>query len=140
MLRRASEIFAEITLGSFAGLAADVTEDDTPVLVGRRNGSKVTVEGMSDGTRDQLYLALRLAAIERHLEQHEPMPLLLDDLLVNFDDARAKAILRVLAGFSRRIQVLLFTHHQHLAAIARKTLPKDSAEYHCLLVPAISGK
>ena len=49
---------------------------------------------MSDGTADQLYLALRLASLETYLDDHEPIPLVVDDILVNFDDARALAALR----------------------------------------------
>ena len=43
---------------------------------------------MSDGTLDQLYLALRLASIEQHLASQEPMPLVLDDIFIHFDDGR----------------------------------------------------
>jgi hypothetical protein len=41
---------------------------------------------MSDGSRDQLYLALRLATLEQHLDQAEPMPFVVDDILIGFDD------------------------------------------------------
>ena len=62
LVKRASEHFAALTLGSFAGLITDFNEKDDPVLTGfRTEGERVTVAGMSSGTRDQLYLALRLA-------------------------------------------------------------------------------
>ena len=57
---------------------------------------------------------LRLAALDRYLEEHEPMPLILDDLLITFDDERAIAILPQLAALAKRTQICLFTHHQHL--------------------------
>ena len=44
------------------------------------------MEGMSNGTRDQLYLALRLASLEKYMESSEPMPFIVDDILVDFDD------------------------------------------------------
>ena len=70
---------------------------------------------LSDGTADQLFLALRLAGIENNLAKlEEPLPVILDDILINFDDARALSTLRCLAGFSSKTQVILFTHHQHL--------------------------
>jgi uncharacterized protein YhaN len=81
-------------------------------------GSSVGTSGMSDGTADQLYLALRLASIEEYLSSAQPLPLVADDLLVNFDDSRASAALRVLAALGRRTQVLFFTHHWHLVDIA----------------------
>ncbi len=58
------------------------------VLIGRRGRDEVPVEGMSDATRDQLYLALRIAALEQHFRANGPMPVVADDLLINFDDRR----------------------------------------------------
>ncbi|MCC6202010.1 MAG: AAA family ATPase [Gammaproteobacteria bacterium] len=114
LLHRAAEVFARITLGSFSGLAID-HDDGHQVLTGvRPSGSRVTVAGMSQGTRDQLYLALRLAAIEQHLAERGPFPVIVDDLLVQFDDARALATLALLVELSARTQVLCFTHHRHL--------------------------
>ena len=105
-------------------------------MIGRRpDGSNVHVEGMSEGTRDQLYLALRLAALDRHLEEHEPMPLILDDLLSTFDDERAKAILPQLAQLAKRTQSLLFTHHAHLIELARETLGNEGFKLHRLVDP-----
>ncbi|HYG62476.1 MAG TPA: AAA family ATPase [Thermoanaerobaculia bacterium] len=119
LLRRAGELFATLTLGSFAGLQTDYDEKDDPVLVGvRAEGQRVRVEGMSDGARDQLYLALRLATLEKHLAHAEPLPFVVDDILINFDDRRSEATLRVLAELSKRTQVILFTHHERLKEMA----------------------
>lgn len=90
------------------------------VLEGQRNDGKlVGISGMSDGTRDQLYLALRLAALELHLEQALPLPFIADDLFINYDDARARAGLEVLAGISERTQVIFLSHHDHLVPAVR---------------------
>ena len=130
LLRRAGEIFAAVTLGSFEALGASFAEDDRPLLVGLRQGAEVAVDGMSDGTRDQLYLALRLAAIEHHQQRHEPMPLILDDLLVTFDDRRSRAILPILSDMGRANQVLLFTHHRHLLDLAKTLLSEQRLHVH----------
>lgn len=115
VIREAGELFARLTRGSFAGLKVDFDEKDNPVLLGLRpSGEGVGVRGMSDGTLDQLYLSLRLASLQRYLEQHEPLPFILDDLLVNFDDIRAAETLKVLAEFASKTQVLFFTHHRSL--------------------------
>jgi len=120
LLERAGAHFAVLTRGSFAGLRADFNEKDEPVLVGvRPNDERVHVEGMSSGTRDQLYLALRLAALEKYMDSAEPMPFIVDDILVHFDDDRAHATLGVLAGLAQRTQVILFTHHARLVEQAR---------------------
>jgi uncharacterized protein YhaN len=119
LLRRAGELFATLTLGSFAGLQTDFDDRDEPVLVGvRAEGRPVRVEGMSDGTRDQLYLALRLATLEKYLAHGEPLPFVVDDILINFDDRRSEATLKVLAELSKSTQVILFTHHERLRDMA----------------------
>lgn len=74
--------------------------------------------GMSDGSRDQLYLALRIATLEQHLKKGEPMPFVVDDILIGFDDNRTRVCLEVLAELSTRIQVLLFTHHRRVLELA----------------------
>jgi len=85
----------------------------------RSDGARLGVEGMSSGTRDQLYLALRLATAETY-SQGEPLPFIVDDVLVNFDEERTAATLRVLREMGRHTQVILFTHHRHLAALAEE--------------------
>ena len=110
-----SRYFHELTLGSFSGLLTDENDQGEPVLVGTRpNGARVLVERMSSGTRDQLYLALRLASLEWRLAGHEPMPFILDDILVNADDARSKAALKILGELAAKTQVILFTHHRRI--------------------------
>lgn len=119
LLRRAGEVFAALTLGRYAGLRSDFDDRDEPVLVGfREDGRRVRVEGMSIGTRDQLYLALRVATLERYLVQAEPLPFVVDDILIHFDDERSAATLEVLAGLSARTQVILFTHHSQIRDLA----------------------
>jgi uncharacterized protein YhaN len=123
VLRRASELFASVTDGRFVGLAPDYDAGDTPVLVGLRpEGEKVLVQGMSDGTQDQLYLALRLASLEKFVGEGEPLPLLVDDALVNFDDDRAKAALRIMAELAKKTQVIFLTHHSHLVELAKESV------------------
>jgi len=121
LLERAGTLFTRLTLGSFSGLKTDYSENDEPVLQGvRPDGNVVDVSGMSDGTLDQLYLSLRLATLEKYLETNEPMPFIVDDILIRFDDDRARATLEVLADLSKKTQVLFFTHHARLAELAKE--------------------
>lgn len=125
ILRRASEIFKRLTAGSFDGLQVELDDRDVPVVTGvRLGGASVTVDGMSNGTRDQLFLALRVVIIEHHVAAKGPMPFIADDLLVDFDDQRGAAALGILGELSEQTQVLVFTHHAHLPALAEKVLPK----------------
>jgi uncharacterized protein YhaN len=121
VLTRASELFSRLTLGEHDGLTTAFGDDDKPVLVAiRKNKEQVEVAGLSDGTRDQLYLALRLAAIEDHVVRVAPCPVILDDILIHSDDLRASAALQVLAEIAQRTQVLFFTHHSRLADLGSK--------------------
>ncbi|MDG2384789.1 MAG: AAA family ATPase [Pirellulaceae bacterium] len=127
VLSRASEIFRHTTLKAFRELRADFSDTGEPVLTGVRdvNDQGVSVSGMSDGTCDQLYLALRIASLESWLDRHEPIPFIVDDVLLNFDDERAAASLQVLAELSQRTQVVFFTHHQHLVDLSKQTVPAE---------------
>ncbi|HEV3025672.1 MAG TPA: AAA family ATPase [Pirellulales bacterium] len=121
VVERASSLFAELTAGSFAALRADYDDAGAGVLVGvRPDGRTVGVEAMSDGTADQLYLALRLASLENYLAEKEPLPFIVDDILIRFDDERSTATLKVLAQLSQRTQVIFFTHHEHLVDLAER--------------------
>jgi uncharacterized protein YhaN len=120
VLQIASKYFSKLTIGSFAGLRTDVDDNGNPILVGvRHDNTQVSVEGLSDGTCDQLYLALRIATLEWRLETSEPMPFIVDDILINFDDDRSKATLKVLADLSEKNQVILFTHHSRIVEEAK---------------------
>ena len=85
----------------------------------------VAVGAMSEGTTDQLFLALRLAEIEQSVAADVRLPSLADDLFVNFDEERSEAGFRVMAELAKSTQVLFFTHHPHLAAIARTVVGAD---------------
>ncbi len=123
ILKRAGELFAILTGGSFQTLQLEFDDDDNVELAGmRQDGRRVAVAGMSDGTVDQLYLALRIAAIEDYIDHAEPMPFIADDLFINFDDKRAAAGFRVLNELAKKTQVLFFTHHKHLLDVAREAL------------------
>lgn len=126
MLLRASELFSTLTIGRYAALRID-NDAGAPRLLGMRNDGRTVVEvdAMSEGTTDQLFLALRLAAVEQSVASGIRLPFLADDLFVNFDDERSEAGFRVLAELAKTTQVLFFTHHPHLASIARSVVGAD---------------
>ncbi len=76
---------------------------------------------LSCGTEQQLYLAVRCGLVREYCSHAEPMPVMVDDVLVNFDPMRQGAAARVLAELSDICQVLVFTCHPHTAEHFRQT-------------------
>jgi uncharacterized protein YhaN len=125
LLHRASTIFSTLTSGSFSKLIVDF-EREPMVLEGlRSDGKPVGISGLSDGTRDQLYLALRLAALEMHLAQAMPLPFIADDLFINYDDVRSKAGFEALRELSEQTQVIFLNHHDHLIPTVQEVFGKQ---------------
>ncbi len=139
LLRRAGELFSILTCGSFTSLQL-VFDDEKPQLAGMRaDKTTVRVSGMSAGAADQLYLALRIAAVEDFVDQGVPLPFIADDLFVNFDDKRAAAGFAVLAELAKKTQVIFLTHHQHLVEIARRAVGADVSTITLPLQPSAIG-
>ncbi|WP_326541191.1 AAA family ATPase [Pseudorhodoferax sp.] len=125
LLQRASALFAQLTLGGFTRLLPDLETTPPRLIALRAGGEQVGVDGLSEGTRDQLFLALRLAALELQIEGDRPLPFIADDLFVNFHDSRSRAGLAALGELARRTQVIFLTHHEHLVPVARQVLGPD---------------
>jgi uncharacterized protein YhaN len=133
VLAKAKEIFRDLTLGEWTTLQTNYDESDNPILEGVRSDTKaVGVDGMSDGTRDALFLALRLASLHHYFSTHEPIPFIVDDIFINLDDRRAVAAFKALLDLSDKTQVIFFTHHRHLCELAKSALPKERLLLHTL--------
>jgi uncharacterized protein YhaN len=120
MLKRIEHWFGMLTRGAYPHVGTDQTDDGEAALVLTQAGlphEPKRVHQLSEGTRDQLYLALRLAAIERH---PAALPFIADDILQTSDDDRAEAALAAMLDLSQTTQVILLTHHQHIALLAQR--------------------
>jgi uncharacterized protein YhaN len=123
LLRRANELFTRFTLGSFVELFVDVNERGTGELIGRQRDRVLKrVPQMSKGTREQLFLALRIAAIERYVASSGPVPVIFDDVFVESDSPRSERIFDALGELATLTQVIVLTHHEHLIDVGRKAL------------------
>ncbi|MGV9380025.1 AAA family ATPase [Nonomuraea sp. NPDC003707] len=131
VLARASLLFGHLTLGGYSGLELD-QDGDSPVVLARRGAELLSADQLSEGTRDQLYLALRLASLERYAEEDRPLPFIVDDIFMTFDDQRTIAALGVLHDMADRFQTIVFTHHEHLVELAQTELPPDRVHVHRL--------
>lgn len=110
LAKEAAAIFGRLTDGRYdeITLARDLTAK------ARRTGDPVgwELDYLSEGAKDQLYLALRLAVCRLALPGDDPCPIVLDDALVAFDRKRMEAALELLREQAKVRQILLFTCHE----------------------------
>jgi len=117
-LREASGYLERFTEGRYRRVWTPLGED--VLRVDDAGGRALPVEVLSRGTREQLFLSLRLALAGGYARAGAALPLVLDDVLVNFDAARAKAAARVLRDFAAEgHQLLVFTCHEHIVKLFR---------------------
>ncbi len=90
----------------------------------------LTLAEMSDGSRDQLFLALRLGGLARYVKANGPMPFIVDDVLVHFDDDRSATALAALGELGKETQVVFFTHHKHLISLAESSVSDEILRVH----------
>jgi uncharacterized protein YhaN len=126
VVARASEIFSAVTDGYYTrlvprGVDSGARERGFDVLSSQ--GARVDAAELSRGTVEQLYLCLRLALAETFAERAVALPLVMDDVLVNFDPERARGIAEALAATAACHQVLLFTCHPHVVELLRDVVP-----------------
>ena len=119
VVRAASRHFERITGGRYARVMAPPGDGD--VRVETHGGEARTSDELSRGTAEQLYLALRFGLIEEFARSAEPLPVVMDDILVNFDVDRASRAAVAIGDLAERHQVLYFTCHRHVAELLDPT-------------------
>ena len=137
----ASKIFAHITHGEYTGITA-TAEEGAFHAVHRSGTLKDPEKELSQGTKEQLYLALRLGYIQNHASNAEPVPVFMDDILVNFDKKRAWHAAETLLQFAQGNQVLFFTCHpstaEMFAQVASGIAPLVPTNYYDIIGGNIS--
>ena len=122
MLHQVESLLSQLTAGRYVRVQRMLDE---------RGTLKISADGqqwlepaqLSRGTREQLYLAIRLAYIQHYCEKSEPLPIVMDDILVNFDDRRCNETLQVLARLSENWQIIFLTCHEMMVEKVRRILP-----------------
>ena len=121
LLARIGEVFAAITGGAQAGVRVEDSRDgQVMVALEADRVTRKSLDQLSEGTCDQLYLALRIAALEDYARGGSALPFIADDILQTFDDPRTTATLGALLGLSEQVQVIVLTHHRHVGELAAR--------------------
>lgn len=124
--KKAAKLLAEITDGRFQGVDLQGTELELSVREHTAAPPR-SVLSLSGGTLDELYLSLRLAICETIFDETEAVPILLDDVFVNYDDARLARMLAYLKELAKKRQIILFSCHK------RETqMLQGDAEVNCI--------
>ncbi len=118
VIQSAQKIFSQITNEKYQRIFKPLDSDD--ILADENSGMRKNVYQMSRGSREQLYLAMRLGLIEEYETRSEPLPIIMDDVLVNFDDSRGRKVLEILSSFAEKRQVIVLTCHRHTVEIYRE--------------------
>ncbi|PEN13538.1 hypothetical protein CRI94_09505 [Longibacter salinarum] len=115
VIRRASSIVSTVTRGRYERL--ELQDDGQRLVTFAENGTHpVTVAPpLSQGTLDQIYLAIRLAIVDHLDDGRDTLPLFLDEVFVNWDQERRRGAFDVLAEMAERRQLFFFTCHPYFA-------------------------
>jgi uncharacterized protein YhaN len=115
VIQRASEFFSHMTDGRYPRLYQPVGE--STVTVEDSDGATKKPEELSRATKEQVYLALRLGAIEEVISNQEGLPVIIDEVLVNFDPERARRAVEAFVQLAKHTQVIVFTCHPWIAEL-----------------------
>lgn len=124
VLEEASRTFSLITRRYDRISQVDAADGRLEIAVTEKNGARKSTDQLSRGTLEQLYLSLRLGLAEEFSRRAISLPMVLDDVLVNFDPSRAKRLAEGLSDFAKRHQVLLFTCQPSTRELFREVDPE----------------
>ncbi len=122
MLRHVESLLKQITGGRYVAIRRRLDDQQTPQIRAADGQWKEPAE-LSTGTREQLYLAIRLAYVRHYCGTSESLPMVMDDILVNFDDQRARNTLTCLAEISKDVQIIFLTCHEATVQLAGSVIP-----------------
>ena len=119
VLKATSNVFEHITDGRYPTVFKSI--DSSEFKIRDKHDSSKSIGEMSRGTMEQLFLSIRLGLIKVYEDTGaEPMPIIMDDILVNFDDARGPLAIQALVEFARDRQIIVLTCHQNTLDIYKK--------------------
>lgn len=117
IMKMANEFLKDMTMGKYA---LHISENGKDIYIEDSMHGVKTEKIWSSGTGDQVYLAIRLAMALSFGEHIEPLPIVLDDIFVRFDEKRQRETLRFLMDLGKKQQIFLFTCHERTMHIAEE--------------------
>jgi uncharacterized protein YhaN len=125
MIVEVSRIFRQMTCGAYQQIECSLDQgEEHPLKVRHRDGELRNTMQLSSGTAEQLYLAIRLAYVTEYQRSSEPLPMVMDDVLVNFDEHRALQTLQLLIELSQSMQILFLTCHRRTIDLLHRLQPQ----------------
>lgn len=121
VIKEAQSFFSKMTLGRYPQIFAPL--DEAKIYVIDRDGHQKEIQDLSRGTAEQLYLSLRFGFIREFSKRSESLPIVFDDILVNFDPKRFKAACEGIKELSETNQVLYFTCHPETVDMLSAIMP-----------------
>jgi hypothetical protein len=118
VLRESEHFFQTITNGRYQAIVTPHGEESIEVV--GANGSRYQLDILSRGTAEQLYLSLRFGYIQEFGRRARPLPVVMDDILVNFDPLRARASISAILELADRNQILFFTCHPETVSLIKE--------------------
>ena len=118
VIKYSSSIFKELTQNKYDRISISLTDNDVKIHTADEKIRQI--DSLSRGTKEQLLLALRLGFIQAYEEKNEPLPIVLDDVMVNFDNYRSASFATILNQFSKQRQAIVFTCHKHVRDLFEK--------------------
>ncbi len=115
VIKAAAGVFARITDHAYEMIIkpAEISPGkSTELSIQDISAKRKTIDELSRGTKEQLYLAMRLGLIKAYEIESEPMPIVMDDILANFDDSRGLEAIKALIEFSNTRQTIILTCHR----------------------------
>jgi uncharacterized protein YhaN len=122
VVRESEHFFQTITNGRYQTIVAPHGEENIQVI--GANGSRYDLEILSRGTAEQLYLSLRFGYIQEFGRRSRPLPVVMDDILVNFDPERVRAGITTMLELAESNQVLFFTCHPEAVSLIKELDPQ----------------
>jgi uncharacterized protein YhaN len=123
VIKAAKDIFTNITNHAYSMIIKSAETNEIKIQDAMGGGK--SIPEMSRGTKEQLYFAMRLGLIKDYEVKKEPMPIVMDDILVNFDDDRGPFAIKELATFARDRQVIVLTCHKNAIELYKSLGAKE---------------